>query len=272
MRLASILYLSIGLLSLCRVVQGEPIPGYQDAVSQGYPAVVRDSAERRTRAEREWRRLLSAYNLPQTPPDLYPIIYTPRSLLGISGGVPLPIAAPDGGSKEPLIREAVKAFIDRWREFLGVDPATLSLVSATNGGGTWRFTYKQEGFPFKVAGSFGEMVVAVTADARMVQLDDRLIPVVEVPVRPSVDRDAAATRLVGRNFTYRDVAGREQLVRINSREEIAARQLVVLPIDKTDSVEVHLAWEVIAGKPLAWVVYLDAVTGAELKVVQGFET
>ena len=271
MRLSAMLHLLIGLLSLGRLVSGEPIPG-QEPVNQGYPAVVRDSAERRSRAEREWRRLLSAYNLSQTPPDLYPIIYTPRSLLGISGGVPLTTATPEAGSREAIIREAVKGFIDRWREFLGAEPATLSLISATNGGGVWRFTYKQEGFPFKVAGSFGEMVVAVTADGRLVQLDDRLIPVVDVPVRASVEREAAAARLVGRSFTYRDVAGREQEIRIASREEIDARQLVVLPIDKPDSMEIHLAWEVIAGKGLTWAVYLDAVTGVELKVVQGFET
>jgi hypothetical protein len=145
-------------------------------------------------------------------------------------------------------------------------------VSATNGGSAWRFTYKQEGYPFRVAGSFGEMVAAVTPDGRLVQLDDRLIPVVDVPIRPSLEREAAAARLLGRRFVYRDVAGREQQVTITSKEEITTAQLVVLPVEKPDSVEVHLAWEVTAGKPLVWTVYLDAVTGVELKVVQGFET
>src|SRR4030095_11262993 len=56
-------------------------------VKQSYPSVIRDAVDRRAKAEREWRRLLDVYKVPQTPPDLYPTICTPRSLLGISGGI-----------------------------------------------------------------------------------------------------------------------------------------------------------------------------------------
>jgi hypothetical protein len=47
---------------------------------------------------------------------------------------------------------------------------------------------------------------------------------------------------------------------------------VTLPIEKADAIEVHLAWEVVAGKSLTWTVYIDAMTGEELKVNQNFNT
>ena len=39
----------------------------------------------------------------------------------------------------------------------------------------------------------------------------------------------------------------------------------------SDAIEVHLAWELVAGKSLSWTVYLDAVTGEELRIVQNFQ-
>src|SRR5215470_3838008 len=64
-----------------------------------YPAIIKDSTERRAKAEREWRRMLDAYGVPQTPPDLYPITYTPRSLLGVSGGIK--ITSQPGAANDP---------------------------------------------------------------------------------------------------------------------------------------------------------------------------
>ncbi|HEX8184254.1 MAG TPA: hypothetical protein VF747_05870, partial [Blastocatellia bacterium] len=96
-------------------------PKVPSAPQKNYPAVIRDSTDRRAKAEREWRRMLEAYNVPQTPPDLYPIIYTPRSLLGVTGGIKIMAAKPEPGNETIALREAVKGFIDRWRDMLGAD-------------------------------------------------------------------------------------------------------------------------------------------------------
>jgi hypothetical protein len=53
---------------------------------------------------------------------------------------------------------------------------------------------------------------------------------------------------------------------------VSVKRLVVLPVEKSDAIELHLAWELIAGKSLSWTVYIDAVTGEELKVIQNFQT
>ena len=247
-------------------------PQTPGVVKQNYPSIISDSTDRRAKAEREWRRMLDAYKVPPTPPDLYPITYTPRSLLGVSGGFMLLAAPTEAGAEKLTIREAVKGFVERWREFLGADPAALSLVSANESGDVRRFTYRQSNYSFPVSGGYGEMVAVVSRDGRLMQLDDRFIPQVELPLRPQVERATAAEKVVGRTFTYSDISGREQRTQITRADEITVRQLVVIPIEKGDAIEVHLAWEVLAGSALSWTIYVDAISGEELRVVQNFNT
>ena len=116
------------------------------------------------------------------------------------------------------------------------------------------------------------MVAVLSRDGRLLQLDSRFIPVVELPSRPSIDRDTAAKKCIGRTFTYSDIAGREQRTQIAALDEVTVKRLVILPIEKADSTEVHLAWEIVAGKQLSWTIYLDAISGQDLKVTQNFQT
>jgi len=250
----------------------EASPQVSKPPKQNYPAVIKDSADRRAKAEREWRRMLDSYGIQQTPPDLYPITNTPRSLLGVSGGIMLLGAQPAPGSETFGPRQAMKAFVDRWRELLGIDPASISLISADATGDTERLTYRQENFPYPVAGNFGEMVAVMSRDGRLMQLDDRFVPVVELPLKPTTDREITAKKVVGRTFTYTDIVGREQRISIAELAEVSVKRLVILPIEKGDAVEVRLAWELIAGRSLSWTVYIDAVTGEDLRVVQNFRT
>jgi hypothetical protein len=247
-------------------------PQVPSASKQNYPAVIRDSSDRREKAEREWRRMLDSYAVPPTPPDLYPVTGTPRSLLGVSGGIKLLNATPEPGTEEFALRATMKAFIDRWRELLLADPETVSLTSADESGDTERLTYRQGNYTYPVAGNFGEMVAVISKDGRLLQLDDRFVPIVDLPLKPSIERAIAGKKVVGRTFSYTDIAGREQRTPISDPNEVNVKRLVVLPIEKGDALEAHLAWEVVAGKSLSWTVYIDAVTGEELRVVQNFQT
>lgn len=216
--------------------------------------------------------MLDSYGVPPTPPDLYPVTSTPRSLLGVSGGIKLLNAKPEPGTETFALRAAMKAFMDRWRELLLADPETVSLMSADESGGTERLIYRQGNYPYPVAGNFGEMVAVISKDGRLLELDDRFVPVVELPLKPAIERSLAAKKVVGRTFSYTDIAGREQRTPIGDPNEVSVKRLVVLPIEKGDVVEAHLAWEVIAGKSLSWTVYIDAVTGEELRIFQNFQT
>lgn len=242
------------------------------AQKQNYPPVIADSNDRRTRAEREWRRMLDFYHVPQTPPDLYPSTYLPRSLLGVPGGLNILTTEPGSSLEDIQVLEAVKGFIDRWRELVGGDLASISLVSADKSDRGRRITYRQAAYPFPIAGGYGQLTVSLNEDGRLIQLDDRFIPLVDLPTGPSIDRETAARKLIGRVFTYRDISGSAQQVRISDRSALAVKQLVVLPIDKVKGLEIHLAWEIAAGKSLSWLVYVDAVSGEELRSIQNFDT
>lgn len=247
-------------------------PKVPNAPQKNYPAIIKDSTDRRAKIETEWRRMLEAYGVPQTPPDLYPIIYTPRSLLGVTGGIKIMAAKPEPGNETIALREAVKRFIDRWRDLLGADLTSISLVGGDQSSNIHRLIYRQANYPFQIAGIYGEMVAVVSADGRLMQIDDRFIPVVEMPARPQIEREVAARTVVGRTFTYSDIAGREQRTQVTNPAEVSVKQAVILPIEKGDVIEVHLAWEIVAGSSLSWTVYIDAINGEELKVVQNFQT
>jgi hypothetical protein len=148
----------------------------------------------------------------------------------------------------------------------------VSLVSADESGALQRFTYRQSNYGFPIAGIYGEMSAVVSKDGKLMQLDDRFIPLVELPAKPQIDLAAARQKVVGHTFTYADIAGREQKVQVSRAEEVTVKQLVVLPIEKGDSLEIRLAWEVVAGSSLAWTVFIDAMNGEELRVVQNFNT
>lgn len=235
---------------------------------QNYSAVITDSQERRAKVEREWRRMLEAYNAPESKPDLHPITSAPRSLAQAAGSIEIISKKPEQDSD---LRAAVKQFIDRWRDLLGADPDSVSLLSVADSGDVRRLIFKQANYPFPVAGSFGEMIFVVSREGRLLQLEDRFIPVVEVPVRPEFQREAARKKVAGRTFAYRDAAGREQREQINE-DEVTVKQLVILPLEKGNQIEVRLAWEIIAGGALSWTVYIDAITGEELGVTQNFQT
>ena len=266
------LRLILFVLAVTSVAACDSAPKVPNTTQKNYPVIIRESADSRAKAEREWRRLLDAYTVAQTPPDLHPIIYTPRSLLGVSGGIKLLTATPERGSENIALREAMKSFLDRWRDLLNADPSTVSLVSGDGAGATQRLTYRQANYGFPVAGNYGEITAVISSDGRLMQLDDRFIPPTDLPQHPQIAREDAQKRVVGRTFTYTDIAGREQRTQVANAADVTVKRLVVLPIQKGDNIEVHLAWEVTAGRSLSWTVYVDAITGDELRAVQNFQS
>ena len=117
-----------------------------------YPGIIKEVADRRSQAEREWRRLLDAYRIPQTPPDLHPIIYTPRSLLGVEGGFKILSSKPEAENQEIGYREGARSFIDRWHDLIGADPSMLSLISDEIASNQRTLRYKQSSLSGSVTG------------------------------------------------------------------------------------------------------------------------
>ena len=248
---AAFLAFAVGCTPSTQVPNGEK--------PKNYPLTIQVSEPRQTQAKREWQRLLETYNV-KGEPDFHAVIVTPNSLSNLQGALKITTATIQHGAEEVTIREAARKFIDRWRDLLGLSPASMSLVSDSHTGDSHRLTYKQSDYPFPMVGKFGEMVLIISNDGRLLQLDDRFIPVVELPLKAVIDRPAAALRIANRTFTYSNIAGQTQTVKIPAAE-INVQRLVVYPVEKSDRIEVHLAWEIVAGKALSWNVYLDAING-----------
>jgi len=239
-----------------------------DTQEKGYPAKIKDSSDRRDKAERDWRRMLDVYGQPPTPPDLYPVTYTPKSLLGVSGGIKIMNLQGPARSPNIALREAAKSFIERWRDLIAVDPGGTSLVASNTAAGATQLTYKQANYPFPIGGDFGEMTLTISDDGRLTQLDDRFIPVVDLPSRPVVEKGAALKKLIGRNFALTDRTGRQQQVTVSRVADIAVAQVVVLPLQRRNALDVHLAWQFSPVGALGWNIYVDAVNGHELKLTE----
>jgi hypothetical protein len=245
----------------------------KSAKPKNYPAIIKASPQRLSQVERDWQRLLEVYKVKESQPEFYSITYTPRSFLNLQGAIKLLETVPQPQTDVTIaIREAAKRFIERWRDLLSAEPAMISLTSAESSNDGHRLSYRQANYPFPIAGRFGELTLVISNDGRIMQLDDRFIPLVELPFKPAIDRQAAAQKLVGRTFTYKDPAGRDQQTKINGLNEVNVKGLVVLPIEKKDALEVHLAWEIVIGTASPWTIYVDAIDGGDLKTEQNFNT
>ncbi len=245
----------------------------KSAKAKNYPVVIKASPQRLSQVERDWQRLLETYKVKETQPEFYPIIYTPRSFSQVQGAIKLLETTPQPQTDMTIaIREAAKRFVERWRDLLGAEPTMVSLISADSSNGAHRLSYKQANYPFPIAGRYGELTLVISGDGRIMQLDDRFIPLVELPFKPAVDRQTAAQKLAGRTLTYKDSEGRDQQTKINNVNEVNVKGLVILPIEKKDSLEVHLAWEIAIGAALSQTIYVDAIDGEELKPEQNLNT
>ncbi|MGH9760273.1 MAG: hypothetical protein ACREDR_17535 [Blastocatellia bacterium] len=231
---------------------------------QNYPIVISDSAERRTIAERDWHRMLDAYSAPDVAPDLYAVTYTPKSLPSTLEGMKITPAQSAGLEDGTGLREAAKIFLDRWRDLLDAGPEALSLISAAQTGNTTALTYRQANYPYPVVGEFGTLTLLITQDGRLKQIDDQFIPVVDLPNRPALDRNAVAERVIGRAFKASDSSGKGKTVSVTDAKQIAVKQIVVLPLRKPAAIEIHLAWQVDVTAETGCTVYVDAMNGETL--------
>jgi hypothetical protein len=237
------------------------VPGSPE---QSYPVVIQDSPERRERADKDWDRMLDAYDLPHTQPDLYPITYAPKSLPAAKGGIKIMAAKAPKETQESALREAAKSFIIKWKDLTDADPSGMSLIESSQTGDTNRFTYQQMSYPFPIAGKYGRMTLTLGCDGTLRELDDRFIPVVDLPNHATIDRNTAIGSVVGRTLTASEGTGPGNQIKIADKADVSTARLVVLPMEKKDGLELHLAWQLTSSKADGWSIYVDAVVGGVL--------
>lgn len=103
------------------------------------------------------------------------------------------------------------------------------------------------------------------------RIDGYWLPKITVPLQPKISEASAKNKLNGRTFTYGDVAGNPRNYRVEQKDLNNAAHEVVFVKKSFQGLEFRLAWKIRVGQG-AWTVYIDALTGEELKVVQMFRT
>lgn len=247
---------------------------------QNYPPVIEDTPQRRQAALEAWKKLIAEFQLPEARPDLEPVLNTPRALPpALAGRIALQTKAGTFGELEA--KEALRRFIERASGVLfpnhtngssqsSIGLKDLSLVSFTNDGNFYRAVYRQANYPFPVSGGYGELSLAAGKNGALLQLNSRIIPVLDLPTRAEIAPQSLVDKMVGREFSYTTIAGQTISYKVANRSEISVRDLVVYPKQEGNRITIHLAYPVEAGQGTTWTVYVDAITGQEIDVKQNF--
>jgi len=243
---------------------------------QNYPPVIEDTPQRRQSAQEAWNKFIAEFQLPVAKPDLEPVLNTPRALPSeLTGRIALQTNSGPFGELEA--KEAMRRFIERAGGVLFSNLTTgsfglkdLSLITFANDGNFYRAVYRQANYPFPIANGYGELRLAVGKNGTLLQWGSRIIPVFDMPARAEVAPQSIVDRLVGREFTYSNIAGQPMRYKVANRSEVSVKDLVVYPKQEGNKIRIHLAYPVEVGSGMTWTVYVDAITGQDIDVKQNF--
>lgn len=275
------LTLALSLISSACAAATLPVDtGAPRAEEAPYPVVLAPNDERREKALANWGALTTSEPAAAVAPELRPVTATVEGIpaeLGAPLRLPKVIMDSSGNTDEEQ-RESLRRFISSAAPLLGIEPRELSLISITDAGveaGARRATYRQRPFPHPLRNGFGTIEITFTPDLRVVALSSTAIPDAErlrralVAVNVRLDERQAIEALLNKPLatpiTAASATGgvQQQARTLTSTEGVAARQLVVFPIQTDDetTIRLHIAWEIDAGTPDRLLAYVDAVTG-----------
>jgi len=249
---------------------------------QNYPPVIEDTPQRRQAALEAWKKLVAELQLPDARLELEPVLNTPRALpTEMAGRIALQAKA--GAFGELEAKEALRRFIERASAVIfpnllnGPAPGSiglkdLSLVSFTDDGNFYSAVYRQANYTFPISGGYGELRLAAGKNGKLLQLNSRIIPALDLPTRADINPQSIIDKMVGREFSYTNIAGQPMSYKVANRSEVSVKELVIYPKQEGNRIAIHLAYPVEAGKGMTWTVFVDAITGQEIDVKQNFAT
>jgi hypothetical protein len=284
---ACLLSASALLLGACASASRTASPERPRAEAPPPFAVLSASDELRAAALANWKTVVGEQAAAAAPtPELRPVTATLAGLpAGLSDYPRLPFVniEDEKNQSEEETREALRRFLVTAAPLLGAELKHLSLVEVSDapGGGTSarRAVYRQTPFAYPLRNGFGVVEVTFTPDLRVVGLSSTAVPNAAALARSlaavpkTLTAEQAVAALANRPVTYTDRAGAQQTRTLTQPDVTAARNLVVYPVRRDAdpaALELHVAWEVVAGgtdAPL--LVYVDAATGEVLGASPG---
>ncbi len=245
---------------------------------EGYPAIIEATPQRRQSGNIAWRLFLAEHGARQIDPDLHPILRTPVSLPSeLAGRVKLVSGSTE--LTEESAREALRVFIERQMPILSGRDRTaalslkdLSLVKFVSDASSFSAIYQQMNFGYPLSGEMGKLEIAISKSGELVSLKSLLVPRLDLPRKPQIENTGLAEKMLEREFTYSAIDGRPLTYRVRGVEEVSVKGIVVYPKEENDRMLLYLAYPVEVGRGTTWTIYIDAVTGNEIAVVQNFVT
>lgn len=175
---------------------------------------------------------------------------------------------------EEETRESLRRFIREWRDLIGADPETLSLVARVDQpDGSKTATYEQRPFRHPIRGPFGKLELRFATDRRILSIASTCIPDAERiqaglnAVTVQVQPENVVTQLRAGAVTYKNQNGADITLQIPTNSEITPRELVTYIRQSStnpEALEFHLAYEVELTNTAVKTLYIDAVNGEVL--------
>jgi hypothetical protein len=234
-----------------------------------YPVTLTEQPQRRDAAVLAFNRIAQRSG-PGTDGYLEPVTATIKSLPPEPG---TPLSLPKVGSNvvmnEEETREALRRFINDWPVLIGSDPSQLSLIERIDRpDGTKIALYEQRAFRYPLRGDFGKLQIQFTANRRLLNLTSSCIPDADrlqsalTGITPRLTAEDAIKHVHDKGVTYTDSLGNQQTLSVTGKNEIDSPELVtyVLPSKPgTDSLEIHIAWEVAVSNAPFKTIYIDSL-------------
>lgn len=271
-RFRNFVFISATLISAACAAMQPPNAGAPESSGQPYPVVFGEQPQRREASLLALNRLaLANVSEDQTQSYLQPVTAT---IKGLPASLSTPLYLPKVGVKpemnEDEIREALRRFIDDWRNLIGADPSQLSLVERIDQpNGVKIARYEQRPFRYPLRGDYGKLEIQFTGDRRLLNVSSSCIPEAErlqaalAAITPRVKPEEATQPLLKGVLTYTDSAGKQQTYSLSANNKVEVGELVTYARatrDRPDSLEFLIAWETSISNAPFKNAYVDAVT------------
>jgi hypothetical protein len=265
------------LLSGCAALQ-PPDAGGPAPAGPAYPIIWTEEPQRTEAAELAFNLIAKTSGLGNVSEGhLQPVTATIRSLPSNTGS---PLYLPKVGSNaemsEDETREALRRFINEWSVLIGSDLPQLSLIERVDRpDGTKIASYEQRAFRYPLRGDFGKLQIHFTADRKLLNLTSSCIPDADrlqstlAGITPRLTAEGAIKHVREKGARYTDSSGNQQTFSVPASADLDARELVIYvqpPAPASQSLKIHLAWEVTVGNAPFKTVYVDAVADEVIAV------
>jgi hypothetical protein len=271
-RFRNFVFMSAALISAACAAMQPPNAGAPETGGQPYPVLFGEQAQRREASILALNRLaLANVREDQTQSHLQPVTATIKNL---PANLSTPLYLPKVGVKpemnEEETREALRRFIDDWRNLIGADPSQLSLVeTAEQPNGVKIAKYEQRPFRYPLRGDYGKLEIHFTGDRRLVNVSSSCIPDAErlqttlAAITPRVKPEEALQSVQKGALNYTDSAGHQQTYSLSAKNKVEVGELVTYvraSKNRPDTLELLIAWETSISNAPFKNVYIDAVT------------